>query len=89
MKYILSYRLENNRITKIYLIDLYNEIEYHKLQWGNIQREFNENWFPFKDPFFYVTEDIFKKILPLKGDDFYNSNFVSFLKKNQLEEFLI
>lgn len=89
MKYIFSYETFENKIIKIYLIDLYNEIEYHKLEWGNIQREFNECWFSFIKPFFYISKNDFEKILKLKGDEFHEISVVSFFKKHQLEELLI
>jgi hypothetical protein len=89
MNYIFFYDTFENKITKLYLIDLYNEIEYHKLEWGNVQREFNEKWFCFIKPFFYVSEENFKKILNLKGKEFYDISIISFFKKHQLEELLI
>jgi hypothetical protein len=88
MNYIFQYEAFQNRITKILLIDLYKEIEYHKLKWGNLQREYNEK-FLFFNNFFYIDEKNFKKILSLESKDFYDLNVYSFFKKNQLEEFLI
>lgn len=88
MHYIFQYEAFENRITKILLIDLYKEIEYHKLKWGNLQREYNEK-FLFFNNFFYIDEKTFRKILFMKSKDFYEINIHAFFKKNQLEEFLI
>ena len=88
MKYIFKYEAFENRITRIILIDLYKEVEYHKLKWGNLQREYNERLL-FFDKFFYVNEEVFIKIFFLKSKDFYDLSVDSFFKKNELEEFLI
>lgn len=88
MSYIFQYEAFENRITKILLIDLYKEIEYHKLEWGNLQREYNEK-FLFFNNFFYIDEKTFLRIFSLESKDFYDLNVYSFFKKNQLEEFLI
>jgi hypothetical protein len=89
MKYILSYECFKNKITKIYLVDLYNEIEYHKLDWGNIQREFNEKWFNFNNKFYYINKEKFNQILKLKAHDFFNIKINDFYKNMELEELLI
>jgi hypothetical protein len=89
MKYILSYECFKNKITKIYLVDLYNEIEYHKLDWGNIQREFNEKWFNFNNKFYYINKEKFNQILKLKPHDFFNIKINDFYKNMELEELLI
>jgi hypothetical protein len=89
VKYILSYESFENEITKIYLVDLYNEIEYHKFDWGNIQREFDEKWFNFNNKFYFISKKSFEIILKIKGIDFYKLKINSFFKKYELEEFLI
>ena len=89
MKYILSYKTFENKIIKIYLVDLYNEIEYHKLDWGNIQREFNEKWFNFNNKIYYINKEKFNQILKLKPNDFFNIKIHDFYKKMELEELLI
>ena len=88
MKYILQYESFENKITKILLVDLYNEIEYHKLKWGNLQREYNEK-FLFFNNMIYINEKNFLKILTLDAKDFIDLTIESFFEKNELEEFLI
>ena len=88
MKYIFKYESFENKITKIFLIDLFKEIEYHKVYWGNLQREFNEKQL-FHNKFFYIDEKTFNKILSIKPDEFYYVTTEYFFKENQLEEFLI
>jgi FkbM family methyltransferase len=69
--------------------NLYNEIEYHKLDWGNIQREFNEKWFNFNNKFYYINKEKFNQILKLKSHDFFNIKINDFYKNMELEELLI
>ena len=79
----------NDTILKIIIYDFFKEIEYHKNEWGTISREIIDKDIICQNPFYIINNQEFNLIHSLPLEKYYNINYKTFFKKNELDHFLI